>query len=176
MPRITRNVRMLVKIALAVTAVLVVGWLLVLSLLIGFSSLLFGGNPFDPNPFDDLPFQSVLWRQGAGDRGGMPMGHMAQDVLEHRVRVGMSTEEVSSLLGPGMGGAGRGLYRIDALFRPQNTIYHSTLTPSDQRRAVFVIAFYLGEDLNMAHSIDRADLHLYFDAEQRYLGGQIGWY
>jgi hypothetical protein len=63
---------------------------------------------FDANPFNDRRFDRQTWLSGQGRRN--PRGQMLQDVLDRRLRRGMTRESVIRLLGkpdidPGDGSA-----------------------------------------------------------------------
>lgn len=75
----------------------------IFALLLLLASLLawgFGGSPLDNNPFDDRPFNRGEWLadQNRSD-GGNCCGHMAQDIIFHHLKYGMSEQAIILLLG-----------------------------------------------------------------------------
>lgn len=140
-------------------------WLLLASCL----ALGFGGSPFDNNPFDDTVFNRSQWLedQNCSD-GSNRRGHMAQDIVHHLKR-GMPEQDVIALLGAPE------IYP-EAKFRAfygNGGYYLTTLPSSPNQHPDVVLRYYLGEELDMAWFIDRADLYLYF-LNGRYLGSRIG--
>jgi hypothetical protein len=118
------------------------------------------------NPFADVfaarPFEQKTWLEdalcadGSNRRGGM-----ARDILNHRLRKGWTQEEVVALLGP-----------------PDKVVERGAMVPSkfyndEDRSAARTLVYNLGEEIGIAHGVDRAWLHVHVDSYDRCLGGCI---
>lgn len=142
-------------------------WLLTVS----FLALEFGGNPLDSNPFDDSTFNRAQWSadQNRSD-GSSRRGHMAQDIIYHHLKNGMSEQDVIALLGSPK------IYSASEFqsYYGRRRFYLTALRSSNDNQHDEVLRYGLGEELDMAWGIDHADLYVYF-RNGHYIGSRIGW-
>ncbi|MES2459010.1 MAG: hypothetical protein V4671_00395 [Armatimonadota bacterium] len=133
----------------------------------------YGLGALDNNPFDDLRFEQRLWREDATcSDGSNRRGPMVMDFRSRYLRLGLTEAEVVRPLGLARRWTPTE-YRNLQNFRQR--IYFSDLTDEQAAGSGTVLSYYLGEELNMLWGIDRANLFLFFDQNQRYLGCRIGW-
>jgi hypothetical protein len=121
-------------------------------------------NPF-ADPFATLAFNLRDWLEDADcSDSSNRRGHMARDIMDHRLRRGMSEQEVVALLGEPTEG------KQPNVFDPEK-IRFMRFTPV--AGAAYTIDYYLGQDLGVMHGVQRAWLYLYFDKRNRCVDWRI---
>ena len=143
--------------------------LLVLQLLYGGCARLLGDsiNPF-ADPFATLAFNRQDWLEDADcSDSSNRRGHMARDIVGHLLHKGMTKAETKDLLGEP--GERENRSNILASLAENPRRYHPVPVP----QANTAMIYYLGQDLGLMHGVGRAWLHLYFDADNRFVGWSI---
>jgi hypothetical protein len=157
------------RVALALVIATAVPLLLRLSYAL-FAATLFGGNPFDNNPFDDRSFNRTEWfEDSVVVDGSNQRGRMALDVVK-QLPQGTSRQSIVAMLGEG--------YELGATVSNKEHYYPSVayFSSGNPTGSGKVLRYYLGEELAMAWGIDRAELFLYLDTQDRYRAYKIGWW
>lgn len=136
-------------------------------------SLMFNSPPFHPNPFDTLQFNQHDWLEDRScEDGSNRRGHMADDIIRHRLRLGMAEAQVVALLGSPDHVYTRAQVQHELNACKQGDTSETYFHPRDLQAAK-VDDYYLGEELSMGQEIDRAWLYLYMDPQGRYIGYRI---
>ncbi len=126
-----------------------------------------GSNPFDNNPFDNSKFDQAIWNEDATVFwAGNRRAGMAEDILNHRLKHGMTMKAV-----------------IDLLNEPTSKIDRAEMKKEKKRFPVVdkltyrVLSYYLGEELGsyyvFGNEVDTAWLDLRFDSGGNYIGGEL---
>jgi hypothetical protein len=137
---------------------------------------------FDEEKFDRAAwFRRAPWLSHAERLPSGPdmIGWMAEDLLLHHLKVGEDMHAVSTLLGLRYDESRVKSEKIhptplDLSQLHPPTLYFSTLPERDETRVKSCITVYLGKEFNMIRPVDVAFLYLYFDRDDKYLGGRIG--
>lgn len=129
--------------------------------------LLTGNFPdFDDNPFNNAAFNHSVWLEDADcATAGNRRAGMTEDLLRHRLKRGMTVQEVKQLLDtPHMDADRKGIMQNRKRFSGEDMQAHR------------ILVYYLGEELggsDHGHEIDRAWLNLRFDERDRFTGGKV---